>query len=183
MPEDIDLESLRYPIGKLNVPKEVSQGQIEEWIETIESFPAKIRELTETLSNEELDWKYRPDGWMIRQVVHHCADSHMNSFVRFKLTLTEDVPTIKGYFEDRWAEMPDTTEVPISASLSLLDGLHARWSTLLKSMSEDDFKKKLFHPEHKRELSLTYMLGLYAWHCKHHTAHIKQALEHRGQFN
>lgn len=183
MSENIDLESLRYPIGKLNMPKEVSQEQIKEWIEIIDSFPTKVRDLTENLSNEELDWKYRPGSWNIRQVVHHCADSHMNSFVRFKLTLTEDVPTIKGYFEDKWAEMPDTTEAPISTSLSLLEGLHARWSTLLKSMREEDFKKKLYHPEHQKELSLTYMLGLYSWHCRHHTAHIEQALEYEGQFN
>lgn len=183
MAQSLDIESLRYPIGKLNVPKDVSKEQISEWIETIESFPSKVRELTENLSAEELDWKYRPNGWTIRQVVHHVADSHMNSFVRFKLTLTEDVPTIKGYFEDRWAEMPDTTKVPVSASLSLLDGLHARWAILLRSMSEEDFKKKLYHPEHEKELSLTFMVGLYEWHCRHHLAHIKQALEFEGQFN
>lgn len=179
---ELDIESLRYPIGKLHVPKDPSREQISEWIEIIESFPQKVRELTENLSAEELHWKYRPEGWTIRQVVHHCADSHLNSIVRFKLTLTEDVPTIKPYLEDKWVELEDS-KAPISISLSLLEGLHARWAILLKSMSEADFKKKLFHPEQGRELSLTFMLGLYAWHCRHHLAHIEQALKYKGEFN
>ena len=182
MAQSTDIETLRYPIGKLNVPKNVSKEQISEWIKTIESFPSQVRELTENLSADELDWKYRPEGWTIRQVVHHVADSHVNSIVRFKLALTEDVPTIKPYLEDKWAELEDS-KAPISISLSLLEGLHARWTILLKSMNEDDFKTKLFHPEQGRELSLTFMLGLYAWHCNHHLAHIRQALEYKGQFN
>ncbi|WP_234567825.1 YfiT family bacillithiol transferase [Rhodohalobacter sp. 614A] len=182
MNKDFNLESLRYPIGKLNVPKDVSKEQVSEWIETIESFPSKVRALTENLSSEELDWKYRPEGWTIRQVVHHVADSHINSIIRFKLALTEDVPTIKPYFEDKWAELEDS-KAPVSQSISLLEGVHARWAILLKSMSEDDFKRKLFHPEQGRELTLTFMLGLYAWHCRHHLAHIEQALENEGEFN
>lgn len=182
MSTSTNLESLRYPIGKLSIPKEISEEQISEWIEIIESFPSKVREITENLSDEQLDWKYRPDGWTIRQVVHHVADSHINSIVRFKVALTEEVPTIKPYLEDKWAELADS-EAPISISLSLLDGLHARWAILLKSMSEDDFKRKLFHPEQGRELSLTFMLGLYAWHCRHHLAHIKQGLESDGQYS
>lgn len=177
-----DLETLRYPIGKLNIPKDVTPKQISQWIDDVTLFPSNIKKLTQDLSEEKLQWKYRPEGWTIRQVVHHCADSHMNAFIRFKLTLTEDTPTIKTYFEDRWAELEDS-KAPISISLSLLDGLHARWASLLKSMSEDDFKRKLFHPEQGRELSLTFMLGLYAWHCNHHLAHIKQALEHEGSLN
>lgn len=183
MTKPTDLEALRYPIGKLHVPKEVSQKQMSEWINDIDSFPSNIKELTEDLSEEQLRWKYRPEGWSIHQVVHHTADSHMNAFVRFKLTLTEEIPTIKPYFEDRWAELADTTKAPISDSVSLLTGLHSRWARLLKSMNEEDFKKKLFHPEQGRELPLTFMLGLYAWHCRHHTAHIEQALEYEGQFN
>lgn len=179
---ELDIESLRYPIGKLNVPKDVSKEQVSEWIETIESFPSKVRELTEHLSKEELDWKYRPEGWTIRQVVHHVADSHINSIIRFKLALTEEVPTIKPYFEDKWAELEDS-KAPVSLSISLLEGVHGRWAILLKSMSEDDFKRKLFHPEQGRELTLTFMLGLYAWHCRHHLAHIEQALEYEGEFN
>lgn len=183
MSTSASLEPLRYPIGKLNVPKEITQDQITKWIDDIAEFSVNIRQLTENLSEEELDWKYRPDGWSIRQVVHHCADSHLNSIVRYKLTLTENVPVIKPYLEDRWAELADTFETPISASLSILDGLHARWVVLLKSMSPEDFEKKLFHPEQERELSLKFMTGLYAWHCRHHTAHIKQAVEHEGEFN
>lgn len=183
MSKSNNIESLRYPIGKLNFPKEVTPQQINQWIDDVASFPSSIEGLTRDLSEEQLQWKYRPEGWTIHQVVHHCADSHMNAFVRFKLTLTEETPTIKPYFEDRWAELPDTTEAPISNSLSLLTGLHSRWATLLKSMSNDDFKRKLFHPEQERELTLTFMLGLYAWHCKHHLAHIKQALEYKGQYS
>jgi hypothetical protein len=182
MSTSTSLESLRYPIGKLSIPKEISEEQISVWIEIIEPFPSKVREITENLSEEQLDWKYRPDGWTIRQVVHHVADSHINSIVRFKVALTEEVPTIKPYLEDKWAELVDS-EAPISISLSLLDGLHARWAILLKSMSEDDFKRKLFHPEQGRELSLAFMLGLYAWHCRHHLAHIKQGLESDGQYS
>jgi hypothetical protein len=183
MSKSANIESLQYPIGKLSVPKEISEEHISKWIDDIAEFPKNIRQLTENLSDEELNWKYRPDGWSIRQVVHHCADSHINSIIRYKLTLTEDVPTIKPYLEDKWAELADTFETPISASLSLLDGLHSRWVVLLRSMSPQDFEKKLFHPEHGRELSLNFMTGLYSWHCRHHTAHIKQALEHKGEFN
>lgn len=182
MSELSDIESLRYPIGRLKLPDEIQDDQIREWIRTIEIFPSKIRELTESLSVEELDWRYRPDGWTIRQVVHHCADSHMNSITRFKLALTEEVPTIKPYLEDKWAELPDS-KAPISISLSLIEGLHARWILLLKSMKEDDFSRKLFHPESEKEFTLRSMLGLYAWHCDHHLAHIKQALEAKGKFN
>lgn len=181
MAESIDIESLRYPVGKLKVPKDVLKEQISEWINTIELFPSKVREITENLSDEELDWKYRPDGWTIRQVVHHVADSHMNSIIRFKLALTEDVPAIKPYHEDKWAELADS-KASISISLALLDGLHAHWTILLKSMCEEDFKRKIFHPELGSELSLAFMLGLYSWHCRHHLAHIKQGLESAGQF-
>lgn len=175
-------ESLRYPIGKQKKSEKFSDDQINDWINTIETFPSEIREVTKSLSSEELDWRYRPDGWTIRQVVHHCADSHMNSIIRFKLALTEEVPTIKPYLEDKWAGLPDS-EAPISISLSLIDGLHARWVLLLKSMSTDDFRRKLFHPESKKEFTLRSMLGLYAWHCDHHLAHIKQALEAKGSYN
>lgn len=182
MEMDPDLESLRYPIGRLNLPDEITEEQLNKRIQTIDSFPERVRNLMESLSVEELDWRYRPDGWKIRQLVHHCTDSHMNSVIRFKLALTEDLPTIKPYLEDKWAELPDS-DAPISISLSLLDGLHDRWTILLKSMSEDEFKRKLFHPEQGRELTLILMLGLYAWHCNHHLAHIKQALDAAGKYN
>jgi len=177
MSTSIELETIRYPIGKLSVPKEISEEQISEWIDDIAEFPVHVRQLTENLSDEVLDWKYRPDSWTIRQVVHHVADSHMNSIIRFKLALTEEVPIIKPYYEEMWADLVDS-EAPISISLSLLDGLHARWTILLKSLSEDDFNRKLFHPEQGRKLTLTYMLGLYEWHCRHHLAHVQLNMLH-----
>lgn len=183
MSETVDLELLRYPIGRLKLPKEKTQEQIVQWIDEITEFPASINRLTKNLPDKKLDWKYRPGGWTIRQVVHHCADSHMNAFIRFKLALTEEVPTIKTYDEDKWAELPDSKKTPVLPSISLLEGLHSRWVLLLFTMIESDFDKELYHPEKGRKLSLHSMLGLYAWHSKHHTAHIKQALEFKGRFN
>lgn len=183
MSKSDNTESLRYPIGTLNIPKIIAPDQLEEWINDIAAFPKNIRQLTDNLSDEKLNWTYRPDGWTIRQVIHHCADSHLNSMIRYKLALTEDVPTIKPYLEDKWAELPDTFETPISVSLSMLDSLHTRWVVLLKSISPEDFEKKLFHPEQERELSLSFMTGLYSWHCRHHTAHIDQALKSGGRYS
>jgi len=183
MSEHLDVESLRYPIGKLNIPRDISKEQMNQWIEDIKSFPENVNELVQNLPEEQLNWRYRPNGWTIKQVIHHTADSHMNAFIRFKLALTEQSPSIKPYAEDQWAELPDTREVHITASLSILQGLHTRWTKLLNSMSSADFQRKLYHPEHERELTLEFMLGLYAWHCRHHTAHIKKALETKGQYS
>jgi hypothetical protein len=177
-----NLEKLKYPIGKFNWPEKIREDQTRIWIKEIELFPTRLIELIKELSENELNWKYRPDGWTIKQVVHHCADSHMNSFIRFKLSLTEDTPTIKPYFEDKWAELPDTTDSNISESIKILEGLHSRWTILLKSLKSEDLKREFIHPEHGKHISLGQNNALYAWHCNHHFAHIKQAIENKGNY-
>ncbi|WP_028401089.1 YfiT family bacillithiol transferase [Ectobacillus panaciterrae] len=162
---------LRYPIGKFEAPNTMTDEQRERWIRDIEKNPSAVRRAIEGLSEEQLDTPYRPDGWTVRQVIHHMADSHMNSFIRFKLALTEEDPTIKPYYEERWALLEDAKNVPVDLSLSLLEGLHGRWTILLRSLSEADFGRTFRHPE-LGTMKLDKTLALYAWHGKHHTAHI-----------
>ena len=178
-----DLEKLRYPVGKYIKPENITSKHIEEWISVIELFPARLREVMKDQGETELNWRYRPGGWTIQQVVHHCADSHLNALVRFKLALTEDLPTIKPYLEAKWAELPDVSDADVSDSIHILEGLHPRWTKLLKSLGADDLKKEYFHPERNRNVSLEETVGLYAWHCNHHLAHIKQALKYKGRFD
>jgi hypothetical protein len=182
MKYNLEIEKLKFPIGTCPKIDDVSKSDLENWVQIIEEFPLKIKKLTETLSIEELNWIYRPEGWTIKQVVHHCADSHMNSFIRFKLALTEAVPTIKPYEEGLWAELADGNADDISASLKIIEGIHARWVLLLTSLSTTDLKYQFFHPENLKISSLEETVGVYAWHCKHHLAHIEQALIHKGQF-
>ena len=161
----------RYPIGSFEFAGEVSAGQRAEWIQDIEDLPGKLRAAVQGLSEEQLDLPYREGGWSSRQVVHHVADSHMNSYIRFKLALTEDNPTIRPYYEDRWAELDDST-ADIQISLALIEALHTRWVILLKSLSEEEYKRTFFHPGSGQTLPLDYNLGVYSWHGRHHTAHI-----------
>lgn len=172
--ETVDIEILKYPIGKFNY-NEYDLEAKNNFIETISSFPNKIIEITKDLTDSQLETPYRPGGWTIRQVVHHCADSHMNAFIRFKLALTEEKPTVKAYEEQLWAVQPDY-KLPLTASLNIIAGLHARWVALLNSMEAVDFEAKYIHPQTGKELDLKFMLPLYAWHCEHHLAHIRQAL-------
>lgn len=165
------------------MPEEISEGHIDNWIQNIELFPSAIKDLTNDLSDIQLNWKYRPGGWTIRQVVHHCADSHMNSFIRFKLCLTEDTPAIKPYFESKWAKLPDSTNTPVIDSLDIIRGLHARWIVLLKSLDSSDLKREFIHPEHGMRFSAEKNIGIYAWHSNHHLAHINQAMQHKGNFD
>ena len=179
----MDIDKLKYPIGKFRYPKEINASLIDLWIEDIRSFTDKLKNEVEGLSEDQVKWRYRPEGWNIQQVVHHCADSHMNSLVRFKLTLTEDKPTVKAYFEDRWAELSDSTSVPIEWSLTLLDGLHKRWVHLLKSLEPSDLLKTFIHPESGREIRIDENIALYSWHSNHHLAHVQQAKRYEGNFN
>lgn len=133
------------------------------------------------MSETELEKQYRPGGWTIRQVVNHCADSHMNSLIRFKLALTEEIPMIKPYFENLWAELSDSRQISIDSSLKILEGLHVRWVNLLRSLKENDLDKEFFHPESKEKISLKHNIGIYAWHCEHHLADIKNAKVNTGK--
>jgi hypothetical protein len=182
MENNINLEKLKFPIGKFAKPDFISQNDLINWINAIEIFPDNLLKLTQNLSIEKLNWIYRPDGWTVKQVIHHCADSHMNSFIRFKLALTEDLPTIKPYEEAKWAELIDGKSDNIYSSLQIIQGVHTRWVLLLKSFKEEDFNRQLVHPANNKIYFLNEMIGLYAWHCNHHLAHIEQALLHKGQF-
>lgn len=167
---------LRFPIGKFDIANFSSRS---ENVETIAELPLNLRTAVDGLSDEQLDTPYRPDGWTLRQTVHHIADSHMNSIIRFKLALTEDeAPTIRPYYEDRWAELADS-KLPIEVSLGIIDGVHARWAELLRNMSDADFAKEFIHPE-TGNWTLERALALYAWHSKHHTAHITGTRERKG---
>ena len=169
-----DLDSLRYPIGKFVIPTQFSNEIIKDWIQQIASLPARLKEEVENLNDDQLDTPYRPDGWTVRQVVNHCADSHMNALLRFKLTLTEDKPVIKPYIEQLWAELQDSKNMPIAPALATVEGVHSRLVVLLKSMTEEDFDRSYIHPQYQREYKLKEVLALYAWHGNHHLAHITQ---------
>lgn len=169
-------EKLKYPIGKSQIPSNISKQDIKKWIEIIEDHPKLLEKLIEGLNDEQLNTPYRPEGWTIRQVVHHLGDSHANSYVRFKWTLTENEPIIKAYFEDRWAELPDTRLAPISIGIDYLIALHSKWVYLLKSLSNEDLKKCFIHPETNKNVSLEKNIGIYAWHCQHHYEHINQLM-------
>ncbi|SDW79199.1 DinB superfamily protein [Lutibacter oricola] len=171
------LEELKYPIGQPNIPKNISLKIIKEWILVIENFPSKLNSLVKDLSNEQLDTVYRKDGWTIRQVIHHCADSHLNSYIRFKWALTENKPVIKAYYEEKWAELFDSKLAPIHLSINQLKALHAKWVYLLTNLNEEDLEKEFIHPANNKTVSLAENIGIYAWHCNHHYAHIYNCLK------
>jgi len=170
---------LRYPIGKFRYTGPLTDGQKQDALAEIARTPANLRAAVKGLGDEQLDMPYRPDGWTVRQVVHHLPDSHMNSYVRFKLALTEDEPTIKPYAEDRWAELADTKATPIEVSLTLLDSLHDRWVRLLRSLTAEQWKRTFRHPE-LGVMTLDKALALYAWHGKHHVTHITSLRDREG---
>ena len=174
------MEELKYPIGHYQKPAAFTKEILQSAISVIEQFPKKIKQEIEHLTDEQLDTPYRPGGWTIRQVVHHCADSHMNGFIRLKLALTESTPTIKPYAEALWAELHDTKKLPVSSSLLILEGVHFRWAIALKNMQEKEFNRDYIHPEKGREISLHESTGMYAWHCNHHLAHITNLKKTKG---
>src|SRR5262249_5280906 len=169
----------RFPIGKFHFEGTLSEQQTNACIADIEHAPAALRNAVAGLSAQQLDTPYREGGWTVRQVVHHVPDSHMNAYVRWKLALTEDEPTIKPYFEDRWADLADTRSTPIEVSLTLLDSLHTRWVQLLRSLGPEDWKKNFRHPE-LGVVSLEKNLAIYAWHGKHHVAHVTELRKQKG---
>ncbi|MCU0435514.1 MAG: putative metal-dependent hydrolase [Bacteroidia bacterium] len=180
--ETIDLDQLRFPVGKFVSPETITEKDIQGWKYELAQFPRKAQEIVSTLEIHQLAWRYRPDGWNIRQVIHHCADSHMNAYIRTKLLLTEDQPVVKPYHEDLWAELPDTTEAPVEWSLMLLDGVHRRWSLLLNHLTSEQWARTYTHPQYGKVYRLDIVVALYAWHCRHHLAHITQALKAGGSY-
>ena len=170
---------LQYPVGRFEFPREVSSQDCERFIQEIAETPANLRAAVTGLSAGQLDMPYRPGGWTVRQVVHHLPDSHLNSYVRFKLALTEDEPTIKPYYEDRWAELQEAKTAPIEVSLVLLDSLHKRWVLMLCSMKSEDWKRSFRHPD-LGVVSLEKNVALYSWHGRHHVGHITSLRERMG---
>jgi len=166
-----DLEPLRYPVGRFRPDADVSAAARTEHIRRIAAVPGRMRDAVLAVG-DRLDQPYRPGGWTARQVVHHVADSHVNAYVRFRWTLTEDAPLIKTYDEAAWAELPDARTLPVEASLILLDALHRRWVALLGAMDDAAFRRRLQHPE-QGPVDLDFMLQLYAWHGEHHAAHLR----------
>ncbi|MEM9821806.1 MAG: YfiT family bacillithiol transferase [Bacteroidota bacterium] len=166
------MEKLRYPIGRFNVKRPISPEQIVGFIQDIAHLPEQVSSTIDGFSEKQLDTTYRPGGWTVRQVVHHLADSHMNSYIRFKLALTEGQPTIKPYEEGRWAELEDGRQAPVELSLQLLTALHQRWTIFLRSLTAEDFEKSFIHPEHGKAVPLDINVALYSWHGRHHLAQI-----------
>lgn len=170
----------RYPIGKFKYQGPYTEEQRKIMIGEIEQTPARLRSAIAGLSDDQVETPYREGGWTVRQVVHHLPDSHMNAYVRFKLTLTEDEPTIKPYLEDRWANSSENGSTPLEVSLALLESLHERWVFLLRSLNDEDWKRSFKHPEHDKLISLDRNLGIYSWHGKHHVAHITELRKRMG---
>jgi hypothetical protein len=177
--EEAIMSDLRYPIGKFQMDAAVTDEKRSVWIEAIAACPASMREALAGLTPAQVDTAYRPGGWTVRQVVHHVPDSHMNAYVRFKFALTEQEPAIKSYAEDRWAQLADSSG-PVEVSLALLEALHRRWVLLLRSLAKGDWERTLRHPE-LGVMTLDHLLAMYAWHGRHHVAHITSLRHRDGQ--
>ena len=178
--ENSTLEKLRYPIGKFIAPEIYSNDYLITKIAEIASFPERLKKEVRHLTEEQLETPYRQDGWTVRQVIHHCADSHMNCLIRIKWALTEDNPTIKFYHEKRWSELNDSLKMPIQPTLSLLEGLHFRMAYLMNSLTESDLEKTFIHPENNTQFKIKEIIGIYAWHGNHHLSHITALKKKKG---
>jgi hypothetical protein len=170
------MSDIRYPIGQY-VPQEFSEEKKEEWLADIKFLPQLLENAISNLDEHQLNTPYRPGGWTVHQLVHHVADSHINAYCRFKLGYTENNPTIKPYEEKLWASTADVQNLPVNISITLLFSLHQRWHEFLKHFSETDWQKTIVHPEHQKQMSLWYLLGMYSWHGRHHVAHITSLKE------
>jgi hypothetical protein len=170
----------RYPIGKFQKPSSFSPAEIKDWMKTLAELPSRLKKEVEHLKDDQLDTPYRDGGWTIRQVVHHLADSHVNSYCRMKLTLTEDHPSIRPYMEDRWAELKEAKTAPVDVSLQILDAIHRRMIMMLDNITVEDLERNYFHPETKQTNPLKVLIALYAWHSKHHLAHITELKKAKG---
>jgi len=174
------MEELKYPIGRFTKPESITTSYLNECISTIESLPSKLREAVSSLDDVQLDTPYRPEGWTVRQVVNHCADSHMHALIRVKLALTETNPLICAYVQDLWVELADSKKMPIAPALQIIEGVHARWTVVLRSMNENDWHKTYIHPEKGRAVSIEEATANYAWHCNHHLGHILSLKKRSG---
>jgi hypothetical protein len=172
----ITSDDLRYPIGHY-IPKPYSENQKEEWLNDIKFLPQLLENAILNLDEAQLQTPYREGGWTVQQVVHHVADSHINAYCRFKLGLTEENPTIRPYMEGLWAELKDVRNVPINVSITLLHALHTRWFVAISDLSVHEWQRTVFHPEANKQMTLWHLLGNYAWHGKHHVAHITSLRE------
>ena len=169
-------KDLRYPIGKYE-PKAFSVEQKQKWLQDLKWLPADLEQSVQNLDEAQLLTPYREEGWTVKQLVHHVADSHMNAYMRFKLALTENNPTIKLYEEKEWAMLDDVHKLPVNISFTLLHALHLRWYAAIEDLTEEQWQKTLFHPGQNKEVTIWFLLGMYAWHGKHHVSHIKSLRE------
>jgi hypothetical protein len=169
---EASLDSLQYPVGRFVLPEEVTKESIAAAIEVIRKFPLELEDAIRDMDDAQLNVPYRPGGWNTRQVVHHCADSHMNALIRFKWALTEDNPVIKPYWQDKWAELPDMQAHP-AVSIAILKSVHQRWVNLMQQMTDTDWKRTYIHPEHNKQFSLKQVVMNYEWHCRHHLGHVR----------
>ncbi len=176
---DETLENLKYPVGRFDWSRQVSKEDRIKAIQTIAAFPAKMRDAVKSLNDAQLNTPYRPDGWTIRQVVHHCPDSHMNAYIRFKLALTENSPTIKPYEQTEWAKLPDSKLDP-EVSLQLIESVHKRWVTIMENMTDEEWELGWIHPDHNAFQAMKQVVTLYGWHCEHHRAHITRLKDRMG---
>lgn len=172
-------DDLRYPTGKY-FPQPFSEEQKTNWLRDLKQLPQELEYAIQNLDEAQLQTPYREGGWTVHQLVHHIADSHMNAYQRMKLALTEDNPTIKTYQEKEWVKLRDAEILPINISVTLLHALHLRWVTAIENLSQQEWEKNVFHPDHKKEMSVWFLLGMYAWHCKHHVRHITALREKMG---
>jgi hypothetical protein len=175
---EAEIEALKYPTGRVQFETEYTAPVVDALIKKIEEFPLQLNNFAQKLKTSDLLYRYRPGSWTVQQIIHHIADSHSNGLNRTKLALTEDNPTIKPYDENLFAALPDSA-MPLDASILILNGVHARWSTLLRSMKTEDFAKTYFHPENKKTWSIAQLISIYAWHGEHHLAQIRVAIDRK----
>ena len=176
----MEIEKLKYPIGKFDCPSNISAENIEAWVSILKHFPNRLNNLVTNLSENQLDTPYRPEGWTVRQTIHHIYDSHHNAYTRYKWTLTETIPIIKVYDEKAWAETADAKLAPVELSLAAITVLHAKWVYLVKGLSQEQLLKEFHHPARNRNYTLAETVGSYAWHSNHHYAHIENLLKREG---
>lgn len=169
-----ELETLRYPIGRYTKPETLKEGMLKEWLAVLSALPSWMDVCIENLDEYQLQTAYRPGGWTVQQVIHHLADSHMNAYIRIKLTLTEDNPQVKPYDEQAWALLPDVAAVPVNISVTMLHALHRRMVALMETLTDEQWQRTYYHPQYKHNVCLWELAALYAWHSRHHMEHVRQ---------